>query len=193
MIGRFIMKEPFYILIFRVTLFRKFILSHLCDVVQSALLSNTHVGLLYGLCVVRSVSSLTSCARLSSGSRICHPRRSTGLGPGSSLRMPRRTRHTCAAPAGSRPPLTPRTAVAENNNENKIRTSGTDDDILLTPNYSTVIVPAFSKLVQTSTWELFLFNNNKRASRGHADLVTVLCAVSGLWFCVVTLTRHRGF
>lgn len=45
-------------------------------------------------------------------SRICRPRHSTGLWPGSSQRRPPRTRRSDAEPDGSHPGLSPHTVVA---------------------------------------------------------------------------------
>lgn len=55
---------------------------------------------------------LTSSVRMSIWSRICRPRHSTGLWPGSSQRRPPRTRHSDAEPDGSHPGLSPHTVVA---------------------------------------------------------------------------------
>ncbi len=60
---------------------------------------------------------LTSSVRMSIWSRICRPRRSTGLWPDSSQHRPPRTHHSDGEPGGSPPTLTLHTVVAIKKNK----------------------------------------------------------------------------
>lgn len=81
---------------------------------------------------------LTSSVRQSIWSRICHPRHSMGLWPGSSQRRPPHTHHSDAEPGGSRPKLNPHTVVAVWRNKEEYQKK--------TDNYNCFEIHAFSFL-----------------------------------------------
>lgn len=144
--------------------------------------------------VLRSVLWLTSCERRSSGSKICHPRRSRGLGPGSSQRTLHRTHHSGAERAESHPPPMPRTAVAVNNNNDKHKKSTSP------PQETTITVYELIKAISISSSsccsdlaELQLLNIFFRLQyRSKWRTGFYECAVSVLRLAIVTLKHQRG-